>query len=242
MANKVPFIFKIAAGFLIICILLLIVIPLIFIFNSPISNKADIGLWGVIKSSFSFVLNLVKNVISVPLAFIWDKVSWITGGQTWQGKSVWKIEYLFEAIAILIFGLIFSLIGSTLKYFGEVYTGLPYDWVDLAVESLRSYFKKIVIPAILFLILMFIPIINRIIQVITFEILDIRWIFDYKNTDVFTGIGFPWWLRAFIIAAVLYFFPLIWKEYVRFSKRKREYREKLDEEFGREMLRQAARA
>jgi len=119
--------------------------------------------------------------------FITEKISWITGSFGWE----W--EYLFFAVLGILFMGVFWLISALATF-----------------SSADTFGKKRFIAFCLYPFLMPVPIIKRILQIITLE---------------FLGLHFFW--RAFIIAAIFSFAPLFWGRYRKYREKTEVYKQAL---------------
>ena len=149
--------------------------------------------------SFVFADNKTTNKTSSFLgsasSFVTEKISWITGSFGWDDKV--GEYFLFAGLGILFMGVfwVISLISSSIS---NVYS------------TSDAIGKKRIILFILYPFLMLVPILKRILQIITLE---------------FLGLHFFW--RAFIIAAIFSFAPLFWARYRKYRLRTELYKDKL---------------
>lgn len=126
-------------------------------------------------------------------------------------------EYFSFWILVIIWIFIFSLIYS---YSKNDLKGYSKKDIKGEISKIKYYIFLLIIP-----LLMGIPIINRILQIITLEFLGIHW----------------FW-RSLIFSGIIYGFPRFFQDYVKHRERRLKYKHKLEKIAGEEISRAIAKA
>ncbi|PIN93253.1 hypothetical protein COU54_03790 [Candidatus Pacearchaeota archaeon CG10_big_fil_rev_8_21_14_0_10_31_24] len=120
-------------------------------------------------------------------------------------------EFFLNAVGDVLFGILFFM---WIVLFELIYLAGFIGNPDFNVlkRYAKSYLKKVFIGVIIYVILEMVPILNRFIQIITFEFLGLNII-----------------LRSFILSAIIYYGLLYVKRYNDYKKRMKKYDSKLEE-------------
>lgn len=202
-------------------VLLLIGIILISLYSisaqSNITEQSAISkIWEPVKVNFLKFSTFTSNKLGVLFgfrSFNKDNLSnnYFSGFSEYMSSNF--LYYLAFIVLVIFLMYIFHLI--------EFISFLPKDMVGIKGVT-KDFFKSNKIQIfilILFLFFIGVPLINRILQIITLEVL---------------GVGL--FIRALIISSILYFLPEFAKRYAEYRKRNYEYKEKLGKIAGEEML------
>ena len=177
------------------------------------------GLWDLIKGYSKLSFDSSTSSFN-------RGVGWILGANTFGGKSItvlspyyWKSDGLkYDALGdgwrYVLGSLVTFLLIFVVLVLYTIFSSNPYDseYFEKNMSILGTKYPWfIIIILILFPFLMGIPIINRILQVITLEFL-----------------GTHWFWRCLIFATLLFFGPIYWKKYAEYRVRTRKYKEKME--------------
>jgi|TARA_B100001971_G_scaffold189906_1_gene192266 hypothetical protein len=188
--------------------------------NKDTNDKG--GAWSWVKEKTKPLTSKVSGFFSTTFGFVGDKVMWIIGVKSFEGEGVvWFYGYflslefwdnvLFAGIvSIWIFLFWFFL---TLNFYRNSLEG--YDFIN---KKFSVFLKRFLPLFISYIILGGIPFFNRVLQIITLEIL---------------GLHIIW--RSLIIGSVLYFGPIYAKRYFKYKRRNRLYKQKLEKVAGEEI-------
>ena len=151
----------------------------------------------------------------------------------------WKIGLIIGPILgalIYLFGSktlnLWYFTGTGFEYFSFWFLVLIWIFIFLLIygyskNEIRNEISKIKYYIFLLIIplLMGIPIINRILQIITLEFLGIHWLW-----------------RSLLFSGILYFGPIFFQDYVKHRERRIKYKHKLEKIVGEEISRAIAKA
>jgi len=234
---------KFKRGYLVILIISIILLSsLTAIAQEPEPKVKDNSILGNIKSG----LNSVAS-------FIGDKASRIIGIKDFKGNYSYLIgegEFVLGSFIVVLFGITVLTIGALIYLFGSktlnlwYFTGTGFEyfsfwflvliWIFIflliygyskneirnEISKIKYYIFLLIIP-----LLMGIPIINRILQIITLEFLGIHWLW-----------------RSLLFSGILYFGPIFFQDYVKHRERRIKYKHKLEKIVGEEISRAIAKA
>lgn len=193
--------------------------------EQTVSNvSSDAGLWGTIKDNMVRVFNAISTFADKYI------VGPIIGTRTFGGKSIhifsgnfWSerfFSYISLSVWIILWSVVFGFfqlrLGNAKSERNIVFKFTFGKWL--------KFTKFALIFAVLYPILMGIPFINRILQIVTLEVL---------------GVAVVW--RAFIVSAVFIFGPLYFKRYIAYRVEIREYKEELQKVAGEEIIKAMAK-
>ncbi len=194
--------------------------------QAGLSVSSDNGLWGIIKDN-------TVLVFSATSAFA-DKyvIGPIIGTRTFGGESIhiFSDYYWFEGFlhnaALSILVVLWTIPLVILYAVNDKSGGVTRfsSWRLHAAFFYFRYCKSALIFAVLYPLLMGVLVINRILQILTLEVL---------------GVAVVW--RAFIVSAVLIFGPLYFKKYIAYRVEIREYQEELQKVAGEEIIKAMAK-
>ena len=186
--------------------LVMIISSLVILGINAASDEEDKGLFDTISDAFT------------------DKIEWVVGSKNFEGDEINlsnPLDYFFtDGWKYLLFGVAIAFWMILFKFFAPRSESPSYA----EVGPLAKYFiwVGLVLP-IAYVILMGIPLLNRILQIITLEFL-------FVNKGLW---GFL--IRSLVIGTVLYFSPVLLEAYFKSEKKKELYHRALRKVAGEEL-------
>ena len=181
-----------------------------------ILGGGEFNLNKLIRFSSEFGLALAMIIFLMAIKLYGKKASW----------SLLIISIIigigFASLYYLLFMNIlhFPILENTLKIslpifiwtiiFFLIHLFIDYPSQNSSIKDINLYLPLIF--ALIYPFLAIIPIINRILYIITLEVLQLHWLW-----------------RSLILAAVLFYGPIFWERYSKYRKRKLLYDQKLEE-------------
>ena len=198
--------------------------------NTVLGNQIWDSIKGTTKENWDKFYGFTSGKLGEFGGYVGDKVERLIGVKNLQGESInifsgnfWKSQlwyyYFTFSLFLILFGIIFNIIFFISLIDKNDFINNFYDTLEWTNWNPLIYIKRIWIPALVYPILMGIPLIIRFLQIITLEILGIHWLW-----------------RSFIWAAILFFSPIMWEKYLDYRKRTRIYEEKLKKIAGEEAV------
>lgn len=162
--------------------------------------------------------------VKVPVNYVGNKILWVVGARTFEGEGFRTWSYILTRIGFIFVVLVFMF----LFYYIQIHntSNLNLRYLDTFYKRLRYFIRRHVIVQEILLVIYFIfsliPILNRIMQIITLEIL-------------FSGSPWSYVVRALIWAVILYYGPSLFVSYRKASEVNIAYRDSLKDEAAKEI-------
>ncbi len=200
--------------------------------DNKIASNLDFGsIWDKITSTTSKNWDKITNYTSDKFNFAYDNFLRLIGVRSFEGEGnvlwssdFWKSTFWYYLFTFSLFTFLFLFLFTFIYIKSMDTSPMGGTWVTFQAFTL-PYNIFVIIILILYPFLMGIPLLNRFLQIITLEFLGVHWIW-----------------RSFIFASILFFSPKLWKEYLKYIRRKRTYKAKLEKVAGEEVSKAMARA
>jgi len=185
-----------------------------------------------VKDNFVGVVDVTYNAVSAVGDWLGIKTAWALGAGTFEGKYVWQEEGFLKrnlpmAFAILFWAMLFFPFTATAEARRDqsVYT---FEYVDGFFQAYFDSFKRHFLYwknwrpwlPVFYMVLMIIPILNRTMQIVTFEFLGLHWVY-----------------RSLIVATAVSFMPTFWRAFIKMKKDRAKYEVELEHQAAIEMMR-----